>query len=135
MSNELELELLEKIAQLEKEILKLSGKTEKDEIPSFSFSNISENELNSIVEIEQKFIEHQFNSWFNSKIEISDEVENFLKILLLKVKNLIQSFHEEDDDTINLYNMLMIEDGEPVYLSDGVWLYPNGRMIDLKTHN
>jgi hypothetical protein len=96
MSNELELELLEKIAKLEKEILKLSGKTEKDEIPSFSFSNISENELNSIVEIEQKFIEHQFNSWFNSKIEISDEVENFLKILLLKVKNLIQSFHEED---------------------------------------
>jgi hypothetical protein len=36
----------------------------------------------------------------------------------------------EDNDLIDLYDALCVEDGQPVYLCDGVWLYPDGDVRD-----
>ena len=35
----------------------------------------------------------------------------------------------EDFDNIEFYNECEGEDGEPKYLSDGVWILPNGKVI------
>ena len=41
-----------------------------------------------------------------------------------------QQGEPEDNDLIDLYNALCVEDGQPVYLCDGVWLYPDGDVRD-----
>ena len=96
MSNELELELLEKIAKLEKEILKLSGKTEKDEIPSFSYSKIKKEDLEQLFNLKRCFNKSIFNSWFDNILEIDSNIENFLNNLLEKERDYIQIYKEED---------------------------------------
>jgi hypothetical protein len=42
----------------------------------------------------------------------------------------LQGDGREDNDLIDLYDALCVEDGQPVYLCDGVWLYPNGDVRD-----
>jgi len=82
---------LEDIEKLREDKLKMAG-----EIPSFKFSGISENDLDGILNIEQKFTKDRFNSWFNSEIVISKDVSDFLKKLIQKNIDLIYSFKEED---------------------------------------
>ena len=41
-----------------------------------------------------------------------------------------QSGEREGNDLIDLYNALCVEEGQPVYLCDGVWLYPDGDVRD-----
>ena len=41
-----------------------------------------------------------------------------------------QRGESEDNDLIDLYDALCVEDGKPVYLCDGVWLYPDGDVRD-----
>ena len=36
----------------------------------------------------------------------------------------------EDNDLIDIYNGLCVEEGQSVYLCDGVWLYPDGDVRD-----
>ena len=42
----------------------------------------------------------------------------------------MQSGEREGNDLIDLYNALCVEEGQPVYLCDGVWLYPDGDVRD-----
>ena len=42
----------------------------------------------------------------------------------------IQHEEREDNDLIDLYDAICVEDGQPVYLCDGVWLYPDGDVRD-----
>ncbi len=57
----------------------------------------------------------------------------------LKVLNYdVDSYHKyvnhtnemADNEMVLLYRAITHEDGEPTYLSDGVWLYPDGSMGD-----
>jgi hypothetical protein len=82
------------IERLEREIEAL--KKRKGEIPSFSFSKIKFEDLRNLFEIKQELDDSKFDFWFNSKIEISDEVENFLNELLSKNRNLLKKYSEED---------------------------------------
>ena len=87
-------ELEEKIAQLEKRLLKYE-KIE-DTIPSYSFSKITDSDLYNLVDIQEEFDKSIFDSWFNKTKEIDGEVELFLSKLIAKHINLIYSYNEED---------------------------------------
>ncbi len=89
-------DLLENLSLEDIEFLRQKKLEQSGNIPYFSFSNITEDELNIIVNIKQQFNDYKFDIWFNNKIALSDEVELFLENLLLKYKNLISSFNEED---------------------------------------
>lgn len=41
-----------------------------------------------------------------------------------------EDFIEEDTWAEDLYEALQVEDGEAVYLSDGMWLHPDGSIRD-----
>jgi hypothetical protein len=83
------------IEKLKQQIAILEGK--KNEIPSYSFSKIKMADLENLFEIEHKLDNiNRFQSWFNSKIEISDGILTFLQNLLLENKALIQYYDEED---------------------------------------
>lgn len=49
--------------------------------------------------------------------------ERFVKILLGK-----GHYRSAENDMEDLYHDLCVDDGEPVYISDGMWLYPDGSM-------
>ncbi len=95
MTNE---ELLKEIKELKKEVLELKGiKKTIPKIPTFSFSQITEDELNSVVDIEENlYNETIFDEWFNNDIVVSEETEDFLMKLLKKNIKLIFSYHEDD---------------------------------------
>lgn len=86
---------LERIEQLEREIRELKGLNE-DGIPTYSFSKIKFEELESIVTIEQNFYENSFDIWFNYNHTIDEEEVAFLKHLIEINIKLINVYHEED---------------------------------------
>ncbi len=96
MTNE---ELLKKNQELEERILKLEGiKTETiPEIKTYSFSQITEDELKSVVEIEEN-LENEtiFDEWLNNDIVVNEEIESFLSKLLKQNRKLIFSYNEDD---------------------------------------
>lgn len=84
----------DEIERLKREIAILEGK--KNQIPTYSFSKISDSDLYSLVDIEENFEDRVFNSWFNNQIDISSEIEEFLIDLIEVNKNLLYSYSEED---------------------------------------
>jgi hypothetical protein len=96
MSEELELKLIQKIEELEKEIQSLK-KENVEQIPTYSFSNIKFNDLEELVDIKQIFLQNDiFNYWFNANIEISKDDIKFLTNLINENIDLINLYHEED---------------------------------------
>ncbi len=95
MTNE---ELLIKIEKLEKENEKLRGiETKTPEIKTYSFSQITEDELNSAVDIKENFQDDIiFDEWLKNNIIVSEETENFLSKLLKKNAKFIFSYNEDD---------------------------------------
>jgi hypothetical protein len=89
MSSEIEKQLLEKIAKLEK-LLNQQRET------TFSFSNITFDNLRSLVKIKKVFNSEIFNFWFNSEIEISDKTIDFFENLIKENIYFIQDYNEED---------------------------------------
>ncbi len=87
-------ELEEKIAQLEKRLLKYEKIEEKT--PTFSFSKITDSDLYKLVDIKEEFDKSIFNDWFDKIKEINNELELFLNNLISKHINLIYSYNEED---------------------------------------
>jgi len=91
-------ELLKKNEELEKRILELEGiKKTIPKIPTFAFSKITENELKSVVDIEENLYDETiFDEWLENEIVVSEEVENFLSKLLKQNKKLLFSYNEDD---------------------------------------
>jgi hypothetical protein len=85
---------LERIEKLEREIRELKG-IAQNEIPTFSFSSITFEELNSIFDLRKLFIDEPFDIWFNSNIDMSNNEVEFLKNLILKYGKFIKSYKEE----------------------------------------
>ena len=88
-------EELKRIEQLEKEIRTLKGLSE-DNIPTFSFSSIKFEELESVVHIENSYDMSVFKSWFHQQNSISSEDIAFLQNLIDINILLISDYHEED---------------------------------------
>ena len=92
-------ELEKKNRELEKKILELQGIKTKTipEIPIYSFSKITEDELKSVVNIKQNFKdENIFDEWFNNDFIIDKEIEDFLQELINQNQKLILSFNEDE---------------------------------------
>ena len=92
-------ELEKKNKELEKKILELQGIKTKTipEIPIYSFSKITEDELKSVVNIKQNFKdENIFDEWFNNDFIIDKEIEDFLQELINQNQKLILSFNEDE---------------------------------------
>ena len=90
-----ELELLKKVEKLEEEIRELKGLTKK-KIPIFTFSQIKDIDLESVVNIEQNFDNSIFDEWLNCDIKMKKRDIVFLEKLLIKNQNLIKHYNEED---------------------------------------
>ena len=90
-----ELELLKKVEKLEEEIRELKGLTKK-KIPIFTFSQIKDIDLESVINIEQNFDNSIFDEWLNCDIKMKKRDIVFLEKLLIKNQNLIKHYNEED---------------------------------------
>ena len=90
-------ELLKENEELRK-LLFLNGIKEekKEEVKTYSFSQIDDIDLEKLFDIEQIYENRIFDEWFNFEYEISDEVANFLQKLLDKNGQLISNYYEED---------------------------------------
>ena len=88
-------EELERIKQLEKEIRKLKD-LNNEGIPTYSFSTIKVEELESIVDIEQNFNKSIFTQWFDNQITLAQDIPLFLEQLLEKESDYLEYYHEED---------------------------------------
>ncbi|MCV6638806.1 hypothetical protein [Candidatus Albibeggiatoa sp. nov. NOAA] len=96
MMSEIELKLLQEIAELKKQVASLKGEEEKTPTPVYQYSKIRDIELKQLVDIKQKIDECVFDNWFNNKIEIDSTVETFLAHLINDNKYLIERYNEED---------------------------------------
>ena len=76
-------EELHRIEQLEKEIRKLKGLNEEEK-PTYSFSSIKVEELESLVDIEQIFDKSIFTQWFDNDTILEKDVPLFLEKLIKK---------------------------------------------------
>jgi len=86
---------LEKIEELEKEIKKLKG-VAVDAIPTYSFSKIKFSELETLVDIEKEIDRTKFDNWFSNSVDIKNDIEQFLKNLILENQDLVYDYSEED---------------------------------------
>jgi len=82
------------ILELQKRVDKLEGKNEEG-IPTYSFSSIKYEELETIVSLKKSFDDAPFENWLESDIDISLESANFLETLLGKYGKFIQAYKEE----------------------------------------
>jgi hypothetical protein len=88
-------EELKRIEQLEEEIRKLKG-LNKDGIPTFSFSSITIEDLEQLLDIEEKINHNIFNKWFNNSCFLDEKINLLLTELLIFEKDYIKSYNEED---------------------------------------
>ncbi|MEK7989690.1 MAG: hypothetical protein VSS52_001680 [Thiotrichaceae bacterium] len=95
MTSEIELKLLQEIAELKKQVA-LFKDEEKTPIPVYQYSKIRDAELKQLFDIEQKIDRQIFDEWFNSPIEIDSAIETFLNNLLIDNESLIERYNEED---------------------------------------
>ncbi|MEA3228053.1 MAG: hypothetical protein U9P38_03155 [Campylobacterota bacterium] len=86
---------LQRIEELEKEIRKLKG-LNKNGIPTYSFSKITESDLKSLVTIKKKINREKFDSWFDNGLAISKNTVDFFKELISENEALIFNYSEED---------------------------------------
>ncbi len=68
----------------------------KEQKKSYPFGKMRYKKLKSLVNIKKIFNKAIFDKWFNTNIKLNDDVINFLKNLLDKKGELINSFNEED---------------------------------------
>ncbi|MEA3316282.1 MAG: hypothetical protein U9Q30_10520 [Campylobacterota bacterium] len=95
MSEELKQALIE-IDKLKNKVNKLEGKNENG-IPIYSFSKITSQELENIVDIKYNIHKSDiFDKWFINNIKISDENIQFLEKLISRNISLMKLYHEED---------------------------------------
>ncbi len=90
-------ELLENLTLEDIEKLRELKLKEIQQLPTFSFSKIRFSDLKRFFKIEQNInISNCFENWFNSDIEIQENISKFLENLILKNRGLIQNYNEED---------------------------------------
>jgi hypothetical protein len=90
-------QFLENITIEELEELKKLKELKDNKISTYSFSKIKFSDLKELVDIKQDVINREiFNEWFNSNIELSPEIEEFLINLIKKTEPLIKYYKEED---------------------------------------
>jgi hypothetical protein len=68
----------------------------KNEIPTYTFSQIEHKDLRKLFDIERIFDQKIFDSWFNFDIILTDEEVLFLTELLEQEIDLIRIYNEED---------------------------------------
>jgi len=68
----------------------------KNEIPTYTFSQIEHKDLRKLFDIERIFDQKIFESWFNFEIILTDEEVLFLTELLEQEIDLIRIYNEED---------------------------------------
>lgn len=91
----MELKLLQKIEELEKEIRSLKGETSL--VPTYQYSKIRDKELNEIVEIKRIINKNEvFDDWFNANIIIDNETSKFLENLIKKEGSKLSLYNEEE---------------------------------------
>ena len=84
------------ILELQERVNRLEGKNEEG-IPSYSFSKIKYEELESVVDINENIDkENIFKRWFVNEVTISVDNNHFLEKLIDRNINLIKFYHEED---------------------------------------
>jgi hypothetical protein len=91
--------LKEFIANLTEEDLKVIQEEfdkKNNTVKKYSFSNITFNELDTLLDIDKKITTNQFNHWFDFQVDISNETNNFLETLISKNISLIKDYSEED---------------------------------------
>ena len=64
--------------------------------PTYQYSKITFNQLESLVDITQNIAHNRFDDWFNSDINIEDKTVDFLQELIEKEKHYIKVYNEED---------------------------------------
>ncbi len=62
----------------------------------YSFRKIRDKELHSLFDIKRKFEKDIFDSWFKNSISLSEDIEKFLKELLIEEADYIEIYDEED---------------------------------------
>ncbi len=92
MTSEKELELLKRIALLEKRL----NAEEKNRVPSFTFSKITFDDLDSLVDIKQNLEVNIFKSWLNNDLNLTEDTTRFLAQLIQKESRYISVYNEED---------------------------------------
>lgn len=96
MSEETELKLLKQIEELQKKVARLEGQSENiNEIPTYSFSKINDNILESCVDITKEFDKSRFNQWFEFEYKISNEESLFLENLIDLYGDFLEGYKEE----------------------------------------
>ena len=89
-------EVIENLTLEDIELLRERKLKTQSKIPSFSFSRISESDLNSIITLKQIFTEERFDFWFHSEINISPINKEFLTQLLESEKIFLKTYNEEE---------------------------------------
>ena len=89
-----ELEKDREIEELKQRLNKLEKKN-KDGIPTYSFSKITENELKKCIKIQKEFDKSKFNNWFNFDYIISDDEKTFLNNLINRYGDFLDSYKKE----------------------------------------
>lgn len=95
MNTELELQLLQEIAELKRKINLLEEK-DKIQIPVYQYHKIRDRDLITLFEIERNLDPHRFDEWFNTPLDIDHPIHTFLSELLDENRLLIDSYGEED---------------------------------------
>jgi hypothetical protein len=86
------------IENLTEEDLKIINERYKNKssIENYSFSKITENDLDNLLDIEKKIDKQKFNNWFNNNIDIHSDTIDFLNELIDKNIDFISDYFEED---------------------------------------
>jgi hypothetical protein len=94
MTKDRELELLERIASLERIIKEKVEEAPK--VPTYNFGKITLKELRTLFDLERIYDHQVFNHWLNCDLVLTDEEIQFLTTLLEREIELIKVYNEED---------------------------------------
>jgi hypothetical protein len=75
---------------------KFSNEIKQEEIPTYTFGNISFKDLENLVSLKKKISTFAFNDWFETEIQISHEDTIFFENLIRENDFLIESYNEEE---------------------------------------
>lgn len=95
MNSELELHLWREIEALKQKVKFLESK-DTTTLPTYQYSKIRDTDLKALFTIEQNLNVQKFNEWFNTSIDITKSIIDFLNELLEDNKLLIERYSEED---------------------------------------
>ena len=88
--------LLQEIKRLKKENLALKGIEDfQEEIPTFSFSKMTDKKLKKLFNIKKQFDKEQFNSWFDFEYQISQEESEYFTNLIDIYGDFLKDYKEE----------------------------------------